>query len=209
MAAMNMTLARYHSVPGRCAALFAIVACAVAGTCGAEPTLAQSRPGDVLLAQTTDQNKAPPATGSQPADAIHAPLAWTFGKPPPPKGESWTAERGTLTLGEGEARLQPDANRRVVLVSPPGLPDTARLAEEFVLGISGTGLQRVRIQARRDARGGWITIAEASGNALREMPGGYAVKRNPGARDARIERLRVEMQFRTTNPRELQSIAAH
>ena len=90
---------------------------------------------------------------------------------------------------------------------PPGLPDTARHVEEFVLGVTGTGLQRVRIQARRDARGGWITIADAAGSSLREVPGGFAVTRKPGARDAPIERIRVELEFRTTNPRELQRIS--
>ena len=134
-------------------------------------------------------------------------MAWTFGTPPPPKGESWSAERGTLTLGAAEARLQPDANRRVVLLSPPGLPEQVRHAEEFVLGVSGTGLERARIQARRDARGGWITIADASGTALRETADGYVVRRNPGARGAPIERLRVELTFRTTNPRVLARIA--
>jgi hypothetical protein len=107
-------------------------------------------------------------------------LSWTFGSQPPPEGKHWTAERGTLTLANGEARLQPDANRRVVLVSPPDLPDAAR--------------------------GGWLTIADASGSALRETAEGYVVKRKPGARDAPIERLRIELQFRTTNPRVLQRI---
>jgi hypothetical protein len=136
-------------------------------------------------------------------------LSWTFGSPPSAEGKAWTAERGTLTLANGEARLQPDANRRVVLVSPPDLPDAARAAEAFELGIAGTGLERVRIQGRRDARGGWITIADASGSALQETAGGYLLKRKPGARDAPIERLRIELEFRTTNPRALQRIVVH
>ena len=147
-----------------------------------------------------------PTTGASAADTS-ATLAWTFGSPPDSKDKSWTAERGTLTVANGEARLQPDANRRVVLLSPPALPEAARNAEQFVVGIKGTGLQRVRIQARRDARGGWITIADATGTVLRESADGYVVKRSPGARDAPIERLRIELQFRTTNPRSLQRIA--
>lgn len=114
-----------------------------------------------------------------------------------------------MTPGDGEARLQPDTSRRVILVSPPGLPEAVRAAEEFVVGITGdAGLQRVRIQARRDARGGWITIADGKGTALRATPAGIAVKRTVGARDQPIERLRVELSFRTTNPRGLVSIAA-
>jgi len=100
-----------------------------------------------------------------------------------------------------------DANRRLVLLSPAGLPDAARDAQEFVLGITGTGLQRVRIQVRRDARGGWITVADAHGAALRQMADGYAVKRTAGGPAAPIERLRVELQFRTTNPRTLTHVA--
>jgi len=133
--------------------------------------------------------------------------SWTFGAPQSAAGGEWTAERGTLTPGDGEARLQPDANRRVVLLSPPGLPESARDAEKFVVQVMGSGLQRVRIQARRDARGGWITIADASGSALRSTAAGYVIKRNPGARDGSIERLRIELEFRTTNPRELKRIA--
>ena len=136
-------------------------------------------------------------------------LSWTFGSPPPAEGKQWTAERGTLTVANGEARLQPDANRRVVLLSPPDLPNTARAAESFALSMAGTGLERVRIQGRRDARGGWITLADAGGAALHETAEGYIVKRKPGARDAPIERLRIELQFRTTNPRALQRIVVH
>lgn len=152
---------------------------------------------------------SPPAVGT--AQATNAParddLTWTFDGVKSPAGGNWTAERGTFTPVGGEARLQPDANRRVILLSPPGLPEAARNAEEFVLGVTGTGLTRVRVQGRRDARGGWITLADARGDTLREVAGGYAVKRKPGARGAPIERLRIELEFRTTNPRGLQRIA--
>lgn len=72
-----------------------------------------------------------------------------------------------------------------------------------MLGVTGSGLQRVRIQARRDARGGWITVADAHGASLRKTGDDYAVERNPGGREAPIERLRIELEFRTTNPRGL------
>ena len=135
-------------------------------------------------------------------------LAWTFDTPQSATADGWTAERGTMNVAKGEAILQPDANRRVVLLSPPGLPEGAGHAEEFIVGVSGTGLQRVRIQGRRDARGGWLTLADASDAALRETVDGYVIKRNPGARGAPIERLRIELTFRTTNPRVLTRIAA-
>ncbi|MEO8344852.1 MAG: hypothetical protein ABI607_04075 [Betaproteobacteria bacterium] len=147
---------------------------------------------------------APMAT---PAVPVQEPFSWSFGKPQSANAEGWTAERGTITPGDGELRLQPDANRRVILLSPSGLPEVARDAEEFVLGVTGTGLQRVRIQVRRDVRGGWITIADASGAALREVTDGYAIKRTAGARSAPIERLRFELQFRTTNARALKHIS--
>lgn len=130
-----------------------------------------------------------------------APLTWTFGA-----AQGWTAERGRITLVDGKMRMQPDANRRVVLLSPPGLPDAVRDAGQFVLGIGGTGLQRVRIQGRRDERGGWITLADARGNALREAPDGIAVVRKRGKRGPPIERLRIELEFRTTNARTLERI---
>lgn len=131
---------------------------------------------------------------------------WTFDAG---DAAGWKTERGTLTVADGKARLQPDANRRVVLLSPPALPESARSAGEFVIGVGGTGLSRVRIQGRRDDRGGWITLADARGNALRETPEGVAVKRTlmPGA--AAYERLRIEMEFRTTNPRTLERIVVN
>ena len=149
---------------------------------------------------------SPAAAPANPAPSRES-LSWTFDAANAASGSGWTAERGTLTAANGEARLQPDGNRRVVLLSPPGLPDAARHAEEFVIGVTGTGLQRVRIQGRRDARGGWITIADVAGGSLREVPSGFVITRKPGARDAPIERLRVELEFRTTNPRALQQIA--
>jgi hypothetical protein len=158
----------------------------------------------VVFAQTTAQERATLGAAAPVESAI---ATWAFGTPVPGTG-GWTAERGTLSMANGSARMQPDANRRIVLLSPPALPGSVKGAEEFMLGIEGTGLQRVRVQARRDARGGWITIADASGSALRESADGYTVKRKAGARDASIERLRIELQFRTTNPRVLTRIAA-
>ena len=113
-----------------------------------------------------------------------------------------------MTLAQAYAQIAPNKSRRVVLLSPSQLLDRVRTAEQFVLGVTGTGLERVRVQARRDARGGWITIADASGPALQEVAGGVKVKRVSGARTAPIERLRIELTFRTTNPRSLSRIAA-
>ena len=184
----------------RSAALLAIVASSVAWNSMAG-TLEQS------LAQNSAQQKAEKPAMPAPAGSPPGALSWTFGAAQPAAG--WTTERGTMTLGQGEARLQPDNNRRVALLSPPGLPDAVRNAEEFVVGVSGTGLERVRVLARPDERGGWITIADASGAAMRKVADGYAIKRNPGARDAPIERLRIELTFRTTNPRPLTRISAN
>jgi hypothetical protein len=203
---MKTILAQSRTAPPVLAALLAFVVSTVAWNSSTASQLGQSHDGDLILAQNSVQDKAPQAAVPKPAGAPPGVLSWTFVAPQPATGDRWTAERGTMTLGSGETRLQPDANRRVVLLSPPDLPEAARYAEEFVLGVSGTGLQRVRIQARRDARGGWITIADASGASLREVADGYAIKRNPGTRGASIERLRFELTFRTTNPRMLTRI---
>ncbi|HTQ00051.1 MAG TPA: hypothetical protein VMN56_12035 [Casimicrobiaceae bacterium] len=120
--------------------------------------------------------------------------------------QAWTAERGTMTSADGKVVVRPDANRRVVLVSPPALPETVHGAGEFVIGVSGTGLLRVRVQGRRDARAGWVTLADARGDALRETPDGIAVKRTLMQGAAAYERLRIEMEFRTTNPRTLERV---
>jgi hypothetical protein len=205
---MNKLIARSPSAPRVCAALLAILASSVAGIGSTATPAGPSRSADLILAQNSVQEKSPPAAIPAPAAAPSAALTWTFAAPQPANGEGWTVERGTMTMGEGTASLRPDANRRVVLLSPPGLPEAARYTEEFVVGVSGTGLERVRVLARRDPRGGWITIADASGAALRETADGYLVQRNAGARGAPIERLRFELQFRTTNPRALTRIAA-
>lgn len=203
---MNRQIARFRSASRLISTLLAVIAVPLSSHVSATdlPSLA---PRGEFLAQTTVPNGAPPPGPGASAALQSSSLTWTFAAPPSGGGGTWVAERGRLTFGSGAAQLQPDTNRRAVLLSPPGLPDAVRTAEEFVLGLSGTGLQRVRIQARRDARGGWITIADASGNALRETADGYVVKRKPGARGAPIERLRIEIDFRTTNPRTLQSIA--
>lgn len=171
---------------------------------GAKPAQ-QSREGRLILAQNATATAAP-AVAIPPNAKAPAAVFWTFGSPSALNEDSWTAERGKLTLGEG--RLQPDNQGRVVLLSPADLPTAIRGADEFFLGVTGTGLQRVRVQARRDARGGWITIADASGATLHHGSDGYTIRRSPGARDAPIERLRIELQFRTTNPRDLQRIGA-
>jgi hypothetical protein len=189
------------------AALFAFVLSTVVWNDSAAADFQTSQPGVLLLSQNAAQEKSGSAVAPTPAAAPGAAFSWTFGAPQSATGNGWVAERGTLTVANGEARLKPDANRRVVLLSPTALPDAVRYAEAFVLGVPGTGLQRVRIQGRRDARGGWITIADASGTTLAETTDGYVVKRSPGARGAPIERLRIELTFRTTNPRALSNIA--
>ena len=188
-------------------AVLAIVASSHAWSGGLPDSAASSLDASVTLAQNTAAGNVSPPPMPAPAASPASALAWTFDAAQPGAGAGWTAERGTLTLGTGEARLQPDPNRRVALLSPSGLPDATREAEEFVIGLSGTGLERVRIQARRDARGGWITIAEADGNALRETADGFVIKRGAAARGAPIERLRIELTFRTTNVRPLTRIS--
>ena len=196
-------------------ALFAVLAVAASSIAssiasgGAPPGgPGSSRSAGVTLAQNTAPATAPQPAAPVPSAQPSGALAWTFDTAQPSAGAGWTAERGTLTPGSGEARLQPDRNRRVVLVSPPDLPDAARDADAFVLGLAGTGLERVHVQARRDPRGGWITIADGKGAGLRATPSGIALKRTAGSRDQPIESLRVELSFRTTNPRPLTGIAA-
>jgi hypothetical protein len=207
MRSMNKPLATSESSRRVIVAVLAIAASSLAWGGGPPGSLPAPRNASVVLAQNTAPGRAPspavPVAAAQPSGV----LAWTFDAAQPGAGAGWTAERGTLTPGSGEARLQPDRNRHVVLVSPPSLPDAARDADAFVLGLSGTGLERVRIQARRDARGGWITIADASGDALRQSADGYVIKRSAAARGAPIERLRIDLAFRTTNARSLTRIA--
>lgn len=162
---------------------------------------------DAASVPSTPSNLVRGAWHDTAADA--APVTWSFAAPQQAAGAAWTVERGRMTPGATEAELRPDTSRRVILISPPALPELVRYAEEFVVNVPADGgLQRVRVQARRDARGGWITIADGKGTGLRATPAGVAVKRTPGARNLPIDALRVELTFRTTNPRGLVSIAA-
>lgn len=204
---MHELVAASRATHRRFAVVLAIVASSAAWNSFAA-TFEQSRNIDITLAQNSPQAKAEKPVTPVPAGSPTGALSWTFGAQPA-EGAGWTIERGTMSLGQGVALLQPDSRRRVVLLSPSGLPDAARSAEEFVLGVQGTGLERVRVQARRDARGGWITIADASGAAMRQVADGFAIRRSPGARDRPIERLRIELTFRTTNTRPLTRISVN
>lgn len=211
MSSMNKLTAASRSAGRMFAALLAIVASFLTWSSLAT-AFEQSRDNGVLVqnsAQNSTQEKAAKTVVPVPAVSPPGAVSWTFDAAHPADSAGWSTERGTMTLGQGEARLQPNRSRRVVLLSPPGLPDAVRSAEEFVLGVSGTGLERVHVLARRDPRGGWITIADASGAAMRVIPEGFAIKRNAGARDAPIERLRIDLTFRTTNARPLTRISVN
>jgi hypothetical protein len=205
---MDKRMAACRSSARTFAALLAIVASFVAGSSMAT-AIDPSRDNAIALAQNSAPEKAQIPVTPVPAMSAPGALSWTFDAAQPTASAGWSTERGTMTLGDGAARLQPDRSRRVALLSPPGLPDAVRSAEEFVLGVSGTGLERIHILARRDPRGGWITIADASGAAMGVVGDGFAIKRRPGARDAPIERLRIDLTFRTTNARSLTRIAVN
>ena len=135
-------------------------------------------------------------------------LLWTFGTAQHADGDGWTADVGTIALGKGFLTLRPDDNGRMVLLSPPGLPRSARDAETIVLGVpANAGLRRVRVQSRRAQDEGWETIADASGTALRVTDAGLAVTRTAGNRGAPVDQLRVEFTFRTDTSRKLLRIA--
>ena len=136
---MNKPIIRSPSTPRVCAALLTIIVASASGIGSAATASGPSRSANVILAQNTVQEKTPAAPIPAPAAAPSAALTWTFAAPQPADGTGWTVERGTLTTGKGKTSLRPDANRRVVLVSPPGLPEAARYAEEFVVGVEVPG----------------------------------------------------------------------
>ncbi len=135
-------------------------------------------------------------------------VLYTFGTPVHADGDGWTAEPGSLALGRGHVALQPDANRRVTLTSPRGLPATVRDAREFVLGLpADSGVLRIRVQGRRGPDSGWETLADAAGGALRTTAAGVAVARTTGARSVAFDQIRVELSFPSTSVRVLTRIA--
>ena len=199
---MDNPIAPHYSKFRAVAAVLAVLVSYPVTGGGRANSAEQSRQGDLVVVQNA--TRAVTATPNVNVSIV----SWTFDSSSAPKDGSWTAERGGLTFVEGETRLQPDNQGRVILLSPPDLPATVRGADGFFLGVAGTGLRRVRVQARRDSRGGWITIADANGAALHQGADGYTIKRNSGSRAAPIERLRIELEFRTTNPRALRRVSA-
>ncbi len=136
-------------------------------------------------------------------------LLYTFGTPVFADGDGWTADVGGLALDKGFVRIDPDDNGRVVLVSPRGLPPAVQDAATFVLGLDAhAGVRRVRVQGRRAADSGWETLAEASGASLRQTAAGVALTRNPAARVAQWDQLRIEMAFAANTAKVLTRIAA-
>lgn len=135
-------------------------------------------------------------------------VLYTFGTASHADGDGWTADVGTIALGRGFLTLGPDANDRIALVSPKGLPAQVREAEEFVMGFDGhAGVRRIRIQGRTGPDGGWETLADASGTALRASHAGIAVKRGTGDRAFAIDQLRIEITFSANTAKALTRIA--
>jgi hypothetical protein len=135
-------------------------------------------------------------------------VLYTFGTPLHADGDGWTSDVGTFALNPGYLTVGPDANDRIALVSPKGLPAQVQRAEEFVLGFDGhAGVRRVRIQGRSAPDGGWETLAEASGAALRSTAAGIAVKRTAGDRARAIDQVRIEITFATNTAKVLTRIA--
>jgi len=134
-------------------------------------------------------------------------LLWTFGTPLHADGDGWTADTGSIGLGNGMLRITPDANGRVALLSPAGLPATAQTLETIVLGVdTQAGLRRVRVQGR-GAGGGWQTLADASGADLRETAAGIAVRRTGRDLALPLDQLRIELTFRANTTRPLTRVA--
>jgi hypothetical protein len=136
---------------------------------------------------------------------------WTFGTPAHADGDGWTSDVGAIRLERGHLALQPDSNRRVAVVSPPGLPGAAGTADTFVLGLEpNAGLRRVRIQGRLNPDSGWETLADASSpdNAgWRHTAAGVLLRRTVSTRPVPYAQLRIEMTFAATTPRALARIA--
>ena len=110
-------------------------------------------------------------------------LLWTFGTPVARRRRR--LDRGASAgsrSGRGFLTLGPDANDRIALVSPRGLPAQVQRAEDFVLGFDGpAGLRRVRVQGRSAARTAdgrrWRTRRD---RRLRMTAAGVAIKRTAG-----------------------------
>ena len=68
------------------------------------------------------------------------------------------------------------------------------------------GVRRVRIQGR-GPDGGWETLADASGAALRATGAGIAVKRAPGDRSRAIDQVASRSRSRRTRAKVLTRIA--
>jgi hypothetical protein len=133
-------------------------------------------------------------------------VTWEFGPQVAPDAR-WTVERGRVNWDQTPVRLQPDRGGRVVLLSPDALKLTSASIKSVSLEVSATGLQRVRLQGRRDARGGWITLVDVPGTSFRKVDNAIVIDKTKRVPDGPIEKLRVELTYRTTTARELSRIS--
>ena len=135
-------------------------------------------------------------------------LLYTFGTPAHADGDGWTADLGTLALGNGYLGVTPDSNARAVLLSPRGLPATTQRAEQFVVGLPPDArVRRIRVQGRRSPESGWETLADASGAAMRVTAAGLAIARTAGPRAVAFDQFRFELTFTANTTRRITRIA--
>ena len=94
---------------------------------------------------------------------------WTFGSAQHADDDGWTVERGKLVARPAHLALEPDGERRVVLVSPRELRLRGTNAWRLVLVAPPGAIAQVRVDARASAEAPWQPLADAPGATV-ELP---------------------------------------
>ena len=132
------------------------------------------------------------ARAGLPSDA----LLWTFGSPRHADDDGWSAEAGTMATSPGALLTIPDANGRVVLVSPRGLALPAERVGRVVAGLPGSaGVNALSVYGRGTGDASWELIGQARGDRIGAAPAGRLVDRGELRRSLPYDQLKVEIAF--------------
>ena len=122
---------------------------------------------------------------------------WTFGSAQHADDDGWTAERGKLAPKPAHLALEPDAEHRVVLVSPRELRLDGARAWRLVLVASPGAIVQLHVDGRPDADAPWQPLADADSTVV-DLP------RRVGAP---VEQLRLTLVLRPGTPAQLARVA--
>ena len=123
-------------------------------------------------------------------------LLYTFGSARHADSDGWTVEAGTMAVTKGALVVAPDAEGRIVLVSPTGLALPARQLRRMVVGLPAVAKVKQAIVHVADHAGPqWKRVMDKQAASLIPTPAGRAISDPDATPVAVIDRVKVELVF--------------